>query len=263
MSILCNWFDQVHYVLRAILLLGLGFFVAKIISSSISKAISSRVTAQHSMLLRRIVFYSIFLLFFASAVQELGFHISALLGATGILTVAIGIASQASMSNVVSGVFIIGEKPFQIGDTIKVNDLQGEIISIDFLSVKIRTSENTMVRIPNEVLIKTPVINISYFPVRRIDLIMSVAYKSDLEKVKKLLFDIAKKNQFCLSDPKPSFYILGFADSVINIQFSVWGKKENYYDLKNSFFADIQNYFIAENIDTNKDPLSIKIINQE
>lgn len=176
---------HVENMLRAIAVIISGYVIARILSSSLDRGLRKRLTPQQSMLLRRIVFYVVLILFLATAIQELGFQISALLGATGILTVAIGIASQTSLSNIISGIFIIGEKPFQIGDTIKVNELQGEVVSIDFLSVKIRTSENTMVRIPNEVLIKSPVTNISYFPIRRADLLVSVAYKADIEFVKK------------------------------------------------------------------------------
>ncbi len=137
---------------RAILLVLLGFFVARGLSKLINNSFNKRLSLHQATLLRRFTFYLILTLFAISAVQELGFHLSALLGATGILTIAVGIASQTSLSNIISGIFIIGEKPFEIGDTIKVNDMQGEVLAIDLLSVRIRTNDNTMVRIPNETL---------------------------------------------------------------------------------------------------------------
>jgi small-conductance mechanosensitive channel len=210
-------------------------------------------------------------LFVASAIEQLGFHISALLGAAGILTVAIGIASQTSMSNVVSGLFMIGEKPFEVGHQIKIADVQGEVLAIDLLSVRIRTQDNTMVRIPNELLIKSSIINLSYYPIRRADLKIGVSYSADLEKVKEVLFDVATKNPLSLTDPKPLFQILEFGDSSINIQFSVWSSRPHFVELKNTVQAEIKKAFDKQGIEmpyparalftgSGSEPMPIKIV---
>lgn len=206
-------------IIRAVFIIIIGLITSKLLSSSISRAAKNRLRPHQVMLLRRISFYVIFILFLFTAVQQFGFNLSALLGATGILTVALGIASQTSMSNIISGIFIIAEKPFEIGDTIKVNDLQGEVLSIDFLSVKIRTSNNTMIRIPNETLIKSAVNNVSYFPLRRVELILGIASNEDLDKVKNILCNLTEKNPLCLDDPKPYFGVDGFGECTVNIQF--------------------------------------------
>ncbi len=242
---LMEHFYKVHVepIIWAMLLMMIGFLVARLVSTSLVKSMIKHLTPQQSMLLKRIVFYLIVALFAASAVQELGFQIGAFLGAAGILTVAIGIASQTSMSNIISGVFMIGEKPFEVGHTVRVGDTQGEILSIDLLSVKIRTPDNTMVRIPNETLIKSSIINLSSFPIRRIDLKIGVAYKEDLERVKQVLFDVAYKNPLSLIEPKPSFLILGFGESAVDLQFSVWGSRPHFYELKNTIQVEIKKAF--------------------
>ncbi len=251
MDTLNNLITELHIAaaFRAALLIIAGFFISKLLSASINRAFRKRLRPHQAMLLRRILFYVIFILFLISAIQQLGFNISALLGATGILTVALGIASQTSMSNVVSGVFIIGEKPFEIGDTIKVNDIQGEVLSIDFLSVKIRTPNNTMVRLPNEVLIKSAITNVSYFPIRRVDLIIGIAYKEDLNVVEKILLRIAKNNPLCLDEPVPYIGVDALADSSVNIQFYAWGNKNDYNQLKSTLLADIKNAFAEHRIE--------------
>ena len=225
------------------------------------------------MLLRRIIFYIIFLLFITSAIQQLGFHITALLGATGIITVALGIASQTSMSNIISGMFIIGEKPFEIGDTIKVNELQGEVLSIDYLSVKIRTNDNMMARIPNEMLVKSPIVNISYFPIRRVDLTFTITYKTNIETLKKILLDIAAQNALCLDEPEPCVSVVRMTDNGIQMQFSVWVKKDKFNELKSTIQAEISAALMAGNIDMSlptyafhmdiNKPLPIKIIAED
>lgn len=250
-----NFFNETFFhthvepFISATLLVVAGFLIARVLSSSIAKTLMKQLTPQQSMLLKRFIFYFVFALFVASAFDQLGFHIGALLGAAGILTVAIGIASQTSMSNIVSGAFMIGEKPFEVGHNIKVGDILGEVLSIDLLSVKLRTQENTLVRIPNEMLIKSAITNLSSFPIRRLDLKIGVAYKEDLEQVKLVLFDVAYKNPLSLIEPKPQLHILGFGDSSIDVQFSVWGSRTNYLELKNSIQIGIHRAFNENNIE--------------
>jgi small-conductance mechanosensitive channel len=265
--------DHVEPFILATLLVAVGFLIARVLSSSIAKTLMKQLTPQQSMLLKRFIFYLVFALFVASAFDQVGFHIGALLGAAGILTVAIGIASQTSMSNIVSGAFMIGEKPFEVGHNIRVGDILGEVLSIDLLSVKLRTQENTMVRIPNEMLIKSAITNLSSFPIRRLDLKIGVAYKEDLEQVKLVLFDAAYKNPLSLIEPKPQLQILGFGDSSIDVQFSVWGSRGNYLELKNSIQIEIHKAFNENNIEmpfpsrslyagSSSEPIAIKIISE-
>jgi small-conductance mechanosensitive channel len=245
--------DVIHFLTgvipKAIFLAIFGYFTARLVSITLTKTFRRRLTAHQAMLLRRLSFYLVLFIFLASAFQELGFHIGVLLSATGILTVAIGIASQTSMSNIVSGIFIIGEKPFRIGDTIKVNDVQGEVVSIDFLSVKIRTDDHTMVRIPNETLIKTAIMNHSYFPTRRADLNIHFAYKENLDLIKESLFSVAERNPYCLQDPKPTFSIQKLGDSAIHAQFSVWGKREDFSQLKNTIHEEIKKILAEKGVE--------------
>lgn len=245
MTTLNQLFTELHIgtTLRSIILILIGVFVARLLSAGFTKLLNHRLTRHHLMIVNRVTFYLILFIFVISVVDELGFHIGAILGATGILTIAIGIASQTSLSNIVSGIFIIAEKPFEIGDTIKVNELQGEVISIDWLSVKIRTMDNTLVRLPNETLIKSSVINLSYFPVRRVDVAIGVDYKEDLNHVKEVLFDVAEKSTYCLREPEPLFLVLGFGDSAVNIQFSVWIKNEKYNEMKTQVQIEIKKAF--------------------
>jgi len=263
---------QIEPILRAILIMVMGYFTARILTTSITKTLIKHMTPQQAMLLRRILFYFILTLFIASAIQQLGFHISALLGAAGILTVAIGIASQTSMSNIISGIFMIGEKPFEVGHLVKVVDLQGEILSIDLLSVKIRTPDNTLVRIPNETLIKSPIINLSWFPIRRADLKIAVDFKVDIAKVSAVLLGIAKENPLALMDPAPAFYVLGFGESGIELQLSVWASRNHFVELKNSIQIEIHQAFKAQDIQFpskalysggDTEPLPVRILTKE
>jgi small-conductance mechanosensitive channel len=179
----------------------------------------------------------------------LGFDLQVLIGAAGILTVAIGFASQTSASNLISGLFLMMERPFIVSDVICVETTTGEVVSIDLLSVKLRTFDNLFVRIPNETMIKTEVTTLTKFPIRRVDLELGVAYKEDLKKVKALLMEISEKNPMSLEEPAPLFILQGFGTSSIDIKFSVWTQRENFLAVKNAMLESIKESFDEHNIE--------------
>lgn len=236
-------------LVRALLTVLVGLLLARMLASATVRFFNGRLDAHRSMILRRLVFYLVLGLAVATALNELGFKLGVLLGAAGILSVAIGFASQTSASNLISGLFLVGERPFGIGDAIKVGGTTGEVLSIDLLSVKLRTFDNLFVRIPNETLIKSEVVNLSRFPIRRVDLLIAVARKEDIGRVRELLFAVAEANPLCLEEPGPLFIVAGFGASSIDLQFSVWAKRENFLELKNGMYEEIKRAFDAHGIE--------------
>ena len=232
----------------ALLKLVIGIVVARAVSRGIVNLLSKRTSKHQVVLVQRITFYVIAGLFVASALVSLGFDISVLLGAAGILTVAIGFASQTSASNVISGLFLLGEKPFAIGDVVRVGTTTGTVLSVDLLSVKLRTFDNLFIRVPNETIIKSEITNLTRFPIRRIDMQMGVDYKEDLNRVRDLLMEIADRNPLCLEEPRPLFIYTGFGESSLNFQISLWTKRENFIDLRNDFQIEVKEVFDANGI---------------
>lgn len=259
-------------VVHALILVVAGFVVAKMVSTGLTRATQKHLDTHQVMIVRRGSYYLILVLFLITALHHLGFNLSVLLGAAGILTVAIGFASQTSASNIISGLFLITERPFTVGDVITVGATTGEVIAIDLLSVKLRTFDNLFVRIPNETLIKSEVINMTRFPIRRMDLMLGVAYHEDIKRVHKVLEEVAEANPLCLEEPRPLFIFRGFGESSLDIQFSVWAKRENFLDLKNSIQIEIKEAFDANGIEIpfpqrsltpGTEPILVKILAEE
>ncbi len=241
--------ERMAQILRAFVILVLGWILARLASRGLGHIVRRYTAAQETMLARNITFYLVLGVVVVSALRELGFDLSVLLGAAGILTVAAGFASQTSASNLISGLFLIGERAFVVGDTIKLGDTIGEVLSIDLLSVKLRTPDNLYVRVPNETLIKSEIVNLTRHPIRRIDITFGVAYRTDIAKLQPLLNEVATANPLCLIEPKPLFIFIGFGDSSLNIQFSVWAKRENFLDLKNGIQTEIKAALDAHGIE--------------
>ncbi len=234
---------------RAGVLALIGLIAAPLLGRLVHRVTLKYTDVQRAMIARRIVFYTILVLTLISVLRELGFSLTVLLGAAGVLSVAIGFASQTSVSNLISGLFLIGEKPFVIGDVITVGTTTGEVLSIDMLSVKLRTFDNLYVRIPNQMLIQTEFTNVSRFPIRRYDMQVGVAYKEELTRIQEILFDIAAANPYALEDPAPLVIFIGYGESGINLQLSVWGLRENYLALRNSIASDVKRVFDEEGVE--------------
>ncbi len=117
------------------------------------------------------------------------------------------------------------------------------------LSVKLRTFDNRFVRIPNESIIKTEVTNITRFPIRRLDVAVGVAYKEDVEKVRRVMLEVAEANPIALLDPAPAVLFDGYGESSLNFIFRVWTARENFLDLKNTIHEEVKDRFDEEGIE--------------
>ena len=223
---------------RAAIVLVLGLILMRALSASLGRLFIKRMSPQQVMILRRASAYMVLGLTLVIVLKELGFDLSVLLGAAGIFTVALGFASQTTASNLISGLFLIGERSFELGQVIQVGQTTGEVLSIDMLSVKIRTFDNLYVRLPNETLLKSEIINLSKHPIRRIDTILYVSYETDLEALRTLLLQIMEENPLALAEPNPTTYFLGFGESSMQVRFSVWTASENVF-LMRSAIAEV------------------------
>ena len=239
---------RIYPLIQAVLLLLSGWFLARAARFAVLRAFR-HLAPQQLVLASRAVYGLVFILFAVSAMRELGFDFAVLLGAAGIVTVAVGFASQTSASNVISGLFMVLERAVIVGDVIRVGTTTGEVLSIDLLSTKLRTFDNLLVRIPNETMVKAEITTLNRFPIRRVDLPIGVAYKEDLKKVRDVLMAVAARNPLCLEEPAPNLIAQGFGASSIDYQFSVWAKTEKWLELKNSMQAEVKAAFDREGVE--------------
>jgi len=238
-------YNKLMGMVPAVLLILISF---KILQVVVSRAIKGHVPDQRGILIRKLIRYAGITFAVITIFKQLGIDLSALLGAAGIAGIALGFAAQTSVSNVISGLFLISEKPFQLEDVIQVGDITGIVQSIDLLSIKLQTFDNRYVRIPNETIIKTNVVNITRFPIRRLDVKLMVDYGADLDFVMTVLEDVAHKNVWVLDNPEPLIVMDKFENSGVEILFGLWFEKSNFLQLKNSIMIDVIKRFRLEGI---------------
>lgn len=227
----------------------LGGVLASLSARGVTSFMQERASRHHTVMMRRLAFYTVLIIFLVAALREAGFSLDVVLGAAGILTVAIGFASQTSASNMISGLFLLVEKPFEIGNFIEVEGTIGEVVAIDMLSVKLRTPDNLYVRIPNETLIKTRVVNRSRFPIRRLDLTVGIAYAEDVSRVENLLLALARQNAHSLEEPKAFVLVTGFGPSSVDLQLSFWLPSDRVLEGRSQMMVDIKRALDDEGIE--------------
>jgi small-conductance mechanosensitive channel len=234
--------------IRIVLYVVIGFPLLTLVTRAAMRALGNYGTQHVRMLLSKVIYYSGFLLLLISVLNELGFQLSALLGAAGIFGVAIGFASQTSMSNLISGLFLISEGFLSVGDLIECSGVHGVVETIDLFSVKIRTFDDNLVRIPNERLIKNDLTNITYYPYRRAEIGIAVAATTTLEQLKSVLDHVVEVNELAVKNPAPDVIFKSISSSALHVTLRVWTPNKTFLALKQSLLPEIREQLIKKDI---------------
>ncbi|MGD0401720.1 MAG: mechanosensitive ion channel domain-containing protein [Candidatus Acidiferrales bacterium] len=166
--------------------------------------------------------YVIFLLGMVIGLDTTGLNLRSLLVVGGALGVGIGFGLQNIVANFVAGIVILWEGPIKLGDFIDVGNTHGEVIRIGARGTWVRTFDNEVIIVPNSEFINTRVANwTANDPTVRISIPLGVSYDSDLDAVRELLLEIAKRNKHVLPEPEALVMVTGFGDNSVNINLRV------------------------------------------
>lgn len=222
----------------AFVVIALGYFVVRFGVHRFVRAVSSKVPADLTTILNYFLFYAVYLLLVATVLQSIGINISAVIAAAGVAGVAIGFAAQTSLSNIISGVMLVLERSFKVGDLIIVDAVRGSIESIGLMAMTLKTADNKSIRIPNEQLIKGKVINLTTRGTRRLTFQVTFATTLDGAELMKELETIVTNCKYRVSD-KPisiSYSSVGTGMRGLSVQF--WVKSKEVIAAQGAFLAD-------------------------
>jgi len=236
-------------ITKAVIVVATGVPLVMLVSRITGRLLRHRLGQQGGDLLARIVRYSGHLMVLVAVLQEFGFNLAAVLGAAGIAGVAIGFASQTSLSNLISGLFIVGERPFEKGDIIEVGTITGTVEEIGLMALTLRTFDNRSVRVPNEMLVKNTVTTVTRYPIRRVDLTIGVAYNEAIDSVMRVLREVADAHPAVLDEPETVIVFNGFGESSLNFMIGSWAIKEDVLKVKNELPLRIKEAFDREGIE--------------
>jgi small-conductance mechanosensitive channel len=244
--------DHILALLHILILALGGFWLTRIFCRFLERRMLPHLGSPVSDILAKAIRYLLYTILLANILGELGFKLTAVvgavLGAAGVAGVAFGFAAQTSLSNFISGLFLVWERPFKTGEVIEIDGSTGVVHSIGFLSTSLRTFDNRIVRIPNETLVKGRITNHTRLPTRRVDLTLSVSHQADPQHVIRLLAEIAAAHPKCLHEPKPVVVFQGLSAASMNFLLGAWGHQEDLATIQNELLCAIKQRFDAEGI---------------
>lgn len=171
--------------------------------------------------------------------------IVAILGAAGL---AIGLALQGTLSNIASGVMLLGLRPFKVGDFVEIGGTTGIVDEIGLFTTKMHTPDNVGVHMPNSSVWGAEVKNYAQFSTRRVDLVFGISYGDDIGQAITLIKDILDSDERILEEPAYRVGVTALGDSSVNILVWPWVERINYLDVKLDLNRAIKERFDAEGI---------------
>lgn len=237
-------------LLTALVVLFAGLTIVKLISrisrvylqrTSIESTTSSFIVSIINFILYLTLAFIVISLVFPDASTEM-------IAILGTATLAIGLALQGSLSNFASGIIIIFTKPFKEGDWVDIGDKSGEVKKIGLLQTELQTLGNQRLILGNSKVIGSDIINYSSKPTRLLDLDFKVPYGSDIDKVKEILYDIAKNDMRILQIPKPAVMLIEHGEYALIYRFRVWVNSENFSSTKYDVLEQVYKAFMANDI---------------
>ncbi|MBO4320548.1 MAG: mechanosensitive ion channel family protein [Treponema sp.] len=233
-----TWANMMKLIV-SVLTIFLFFLVYKIIQRIVNKTASKKLQPHSMILLNKFIRYLFFVLIVMYVLSLLGINLKAVWGAAGIAGIALGFAAQTSVSNLISGFFIMVERSMKIGDYIEVSGVSGIVDNIGLLSVSVHTLDNQLIRIPNSTIIGTNLINYSHFEKRRFVFDLPISYDSDMDVALTAANEVADtcvKEGIVLADPAPKAYYDGFG-SAVNLKLAIWFDRTKLLDTKNAVYT--------------------------
>lgn len=194
----------------------------------------------------------IFIIAFLILLSYHGMDLTALSVFGGLLGVGIGFGLQNITNNFISGIIIFLEKPIKRGDRVQVDDLEGNIKRISFRSTSVRTNDNFTIIVPNSYFLQNKIINWSHSERRvRLWLPIGIGYQEDLEKVRKIMLQIADEHPQVLKTPAPDVVFESVGASALNFTLRVWTEKfiSNPKDLKSELYFSMYTRLRSEKVE--------------
>ena len=228
------------------------FFTAIVLSKvmvvQLRRTFKEKMGQENLELLAKIVSYGILVMAVLWIMPTLGLEPSGLMVAGGIVGLAVGFASQSIIGNLISGLFLMGERPVKLGDQIMIGDHRGFVEDINIISMAIRTLDGLYVRIPNETVFTSSITNFSLNPVRRLDLDIGIRYSDDADKAVRIIENLLEEHPLTMVNPPSFVFVDNLGDSSVDIVARIWTPTSEWYAVQRELLWKIKIAIEAEGI---------------
>ncbi len=246
-------------VISTVLILVVGLLLIRLVTKLARKALlrSKLEKAAHSMIIGvvQVLLYVLLLINVASA---LGIDITGVVALASVLTLAVSLALQNILANVMGGFTILTTHPFHSGDFVDIGGQSGTVEEITMVYTRLATPDNKIVSIPNNTVVGSQITNYSVADTRRVDIAASASYDMAVQNVIDALLQAGKVEKV-LSDPAPFATVTGYGESTISYSLRLWVKSEDYWDVYFQVNQRIQSTFAENKIEMSYPHLNVHL----
>ena len=225
--------ERIFFAFMIMILASFANTAVAYILPSIEKKITSQTRSKIDDvildLLKRFATVLIFVTAGILTLDVLGVNIMPFIAGAGVAGIAIGFAAKDTLSNVIAGILLILDRPFEVGDRIEVwsapanSATWGDVLHIGLRATKIRTTDNIVIIIPNNEIMMRDIINYTTHTQEiRVRIPIGIAYDSDVKKAKEIITEIALELDWVMREPPPKIVVKSFGDSSVNLEARVW-----------------------------------------
>lgn len=246
-------------IIKFFAILIVGIIVIKILLSVTGKILSRTKTEKIAQKFLLTIFkFVLWLVLILILLSVMGVEITGILTALSAAVLAIGMALQSNISNLANGIVIVSTHMFKKGDMITVNGSEGRITEINFLFTTLMTADNKKITLPNSMIVNNAVVNAGANPKRRVDFTFTVAYESDLDKVKEIVTSVMKSNGCVYLDPPPFCKLKVLGSSGLDFFANCWVDSADYWDVYYYVIENVYNEFKKYGISIPYDQLEVR-----
>lgn len=247
-------------LIAAVLVFVIGFKVVNSISKRIkSGKIFKNIDASAAGFIASFISISLKIVVIVSVIAILGVPMSSVVALVASAGVAVGLAVQGALSNLVGGIMILLFRPFRAGDYVEAQSVSGTVREISVFYTVLVTPDNKVVTVPNGGLTNSVIINYSAEELRRVDVTFKADYASDSEAVKAEMLKVASACKAALSDPSPAAVVSDCTDNGVMYALRVWCKNEDYWTVREELVSGVRNAFKDADIEIPYPQLDVRI----
>ncbi|KPL19601.1 MAG: mechanosensitive ion channel protein MscS [candidate division Zixibacteria bacterium SM23_81] len=236
-------------LLSVILIFLVAVILAKGLTIYLRRSLKEKVSKDKLQIISKAIYYGILGIAVLASFPILGINPSGLLVAGGIFGIIIGFASQSIVGNLISGVFLMMERPIKIGNSVRIGEYSGMVEDIRVISTSLRTWDGIYVRIPNEKVFTDSIINYVAHVARRFGYMVGIRYSDDADKAISIIKNLIEDHPMALKNPPPQVFVDNLGDNAVNIVVRMWTPAKEWYGLKMEMLWKIKKALEKEGIE--------------
>lgn len=246
-----NFITGIPNLLTAVAIFIVSLYLARVLSNLIRRVLRRRRAPEGVIhMLGELALWSVIISGTITALQRF-FDVTAFLAGLGILGFTVGFALQDVMKNFASGVILLLQQPFHVGETIGVKGFDGTVLAIDLRATEMRAVDGRVVILPNAEILANPIVNYSRANQRRVDLSLNLSHASEPDTVRRIILEAIENVKGFIKEPEPVIVFNSLSDSALelNVYFWVDVTKNDPLRAKDSALVKVKSVFNEQGIE--------------